>query len=57
MLEPGLVVQGRYRVVGPLGKGGMGTTYVAEDLERGVEVALKVLSMQSMSDWKVLELF
>lgn len=41
MLTPGIVLQDRYRVVGTLGKGGMGAVYEAVDLRFGSTVALK----------------
>lgn len=40
---PGTVVVGRYRVVGPLGRGGMGEVYRADELKLGQPVALKFL--------------
>jgi predicted Ser/Thr protein kinase len=47
-----------YGVVGILGEGNSGITYSAEDTAQpGVTVALKVLSFQQTSDWKMLELF
>jgi eukaryotic-like serine/threonine-protein kinase len=47
----------RYRVLELLGEGGSGKTYRAVDLHTEVEVAVKVLSLQGMADWKTLELF
>lgn len=57
MHQPSEVINDRYRILNILGQGGIATTYAAEDLEIGQNVAIKILSLRELTDWKALELF
>jgi len=46
----GLLVAGRYRVVAPLARGGMGRLYRAVQENLGREIALKILDIQELRD-------
>ncbi len=53
----GDIVNHKYRILDTLGQGGIGITYLSEDLENKEKLALKVLSLHRINDWKKLELF
>ncbi len=55
--QPGHAFDGRYRVLGRLGVGGMATVYLAEDSSLGRKVALKVMSERYAEDGEFVERF
>lgn len=54
---PGTLLNGRYRIIALLGKGGMGEVYRATDLTLGQSVALKFLPALGAGDPRLLERF
>ncbi len=53
----GQVIAGRYRVVGKLGQGGMGTVYKATHATMGQQLAIKVLNSEFSGDIEVAKRF
>jgi beta-lactam-binding protein with PASTA domain/predicted Ser/Thr protein kinase len=56
-LEPDTVVDGRYRLVGRVGSGGMADVWLAEDSQLGRRVALKLLHRRFAEDEQFVERF
>jgi len=56
-LAPGSVIAARYRIIGLIGRGGMGEVYRADDLKLGQPVALKFLPESLASDPAWIERF
>jgi serine/threonine protein kinase len=53
----GSIIAEQYQLVELLGAGGSGSTYRAIRLSDQMEVAVKILSLRHLNDWKQLELF
>jgi serine/threonine protein kinase len=51
----GEVISDRYQIIMPLGQGSSATTYAANDLWQNQRVAIKVLSLRNISEWKILD--
>jgi len=56
-LEPGTVIRGKYRIERMLGRGGMGTVYLAEHIMLGRPRALKFISSELSQDAAFLRRF
>jgi serine/threonine-protein kinase len=56
-VEAGTLLAGRYRVVRPLGKGGMGAVYLVQHLHTDQQLALKVLHATVVTDELALTRF
>ena len=56
-VEAGTILAGRYRVVRPLGKGGMGAVYLVQHLHTDQQLALKVLHATIVNDELALTRF
>jgi len=56
-LEPGAVIRGKYQIVRQLGRGGMGTVYLADHLLLGRQRALKFISSDLSQDPRFLRRF
>ena len=54
--QPGTVIASRYEIQEILGRGGVGITYAARMLSSGEQVALKIVSLVGLEDWKSVEL-
>ena len=50
-------LHGRWRVLEPLARGGSARVFRGLDTEAGSEIALKVLDLADVGDWKQVELF
>lgn len=55
--QPNDLINNRYIILKKIGQGGSAITYAAKDLQTELEVAIKVLSLQKLDDWKKIELF
>ncbi|MDJ0747792.1 MAG: protein kinase, partial [Xenococcaceae cyanobacterium MO_167.B27] len=55
--QPKEIIQDKYRIRGILGKGSVGITYSAVNLQTESSVAIKVICLKQLKDWKQIELF
>lgn len=53
----GVTFRDRYQVKATLGRGGFATTYLCHDTSEGRDVAVKVMRLDELDEWKSFELF
>src|SRR6478609_6165457 len=56
-LEPGQIVEGKYRIVKMIGEGGMGAVYSGENIRINRKVAIKVLHAAYTGNTEVMQRF
>lgn len=56
-LKTGTILAGRYEIIEPLGRGGMGKVYKAHDLEVNEDVALKVIRPEIADNPRIIQRF
>jgi serine/threonine protein kinase len=57
MHNPGDIINKRYQILDELGKGGLRSIYVAEELPTGKKVVIKSLQFKNTLNWKAIDLF
>ncbi|MGL5941574.1 MAG: serine/threonine protein kinase [Waterburya sp.] len=55
--QSGDIIGDRYIILHQLGQGGNAITYAARDLQTEEQVAIKILSLKKLDNWKKVELF
>ncbi len=55
--RPSAIIASRFRIVRPIGRGGMGEVYQAEDLQMGGHIALKTIRPEMLHNPQSVELF
>ena len=56
-MRPGELLSERYEIVRELGRSPAGATYLARDTATGLPVAVRLLHLGLVADWKTVELF
>ena len=56
-MEPGEVIDGRYKIIEPLGEGGMGAVFIVEHVHMRKRMALKVLRAEMVQSEEIIARF